>query len=251
MIPRTATALRAAILAMAILSSAQDCGSDAEPGGPAMPQDRPADREAMVTEQLAERDITDPRVLAAMRAVPRHAFVPDDMAPFAYDDSALPIGHGQTISQPYIVALMTQSVRLQPDSRVLEVGTGSGYQAAVCAEITPHVWTIEIVEPLAERAARDLEATGYDTVVCRTGDGYQGWPEHAPFDAVLVTAAPDHVPEALFEQLAPGGRMCIPVGDEFGTQELRLITKGPQGQRLEERITFVRFVPMTGEARDG
>lgn len=250
MIPSTATALRAAILAMAILS-AQNCGSDAEPGGPAMPQDRRADREAMVTGQLADRDIRDPRVLAAMREVPRHTFVPEDMEPFAYDDSALPIGHGQTISQPYIVALMTQSIRLRPDSRVLEVGTGSGYQAAVCAEITPHVWTIEIVEPLAERAAKDLEAAGYDTVVCRIGDGYQGWPEHAPFDAVLVTAAPDHIPEALFEQLAPGGRMCIPVGDEHGTQELLLITKGPKGQRLEERITFVRFVPMTGEARGG
>ena len=212
--------------------------------------DRATERSAMVTEQLRSRDITDEAVLAAMSTVPRHAFVPKGTQREAYYDSALAIGHDQTISQPYIVALMTQAVGLGPDSVVLEVGTGSGYQAAVCAAITPHVFTIEIVGPLADRAQRTFDELGLDSIVARAGDGYQGWLEHAPFDAILVTAAPDHVPPALFEQLRPGGRLCIPVGDEFAVQHLMLITKGPTGQRIEERISFVRFVPMTGEAEE-
>ena len=213
-------------------------------------EDRMTERSTMVTQQLRSRDITDEAVLAAMSTVPRHAFVPEHIQHEAYEDSALAIGHDQTISQPYIVALMTQAVGLAKDSVVLEVGTGSGYQAAVCAAITPHVFTIEIVVPLAERAQRTFDELGLDSIVARTGDGYQGWPEHAPFDAILVTAAPDHVPPALFEQLKPGGRLCIPVGDESAVQHLMLITKGPAGQRIEERISFVRFVPMTGEAQE-
>jgi protein-L-isoaspartate(D-aspartate) O-methyltransferase len=205
-------------------------------------------RERMVREQIEARGISDPRVLAAFRKVPRHELVPPAERASAYQDRPLPIGHGQTISQPYVVAVMTAVLDLEGGERVLEVGTGSGYQAAVLAELASEVYTIEIVEPLAERARRDLERLGYRNVHVRHGDGYRGWPEHAPFDAIVVTAAPDHVPPPLIEQLAEGGRMVIPVG--HGAQDLLRITKDAAGVR-EERLIGVRFVPMTGEAQDG
>jgi protein-L-isoaspartate(D-aspartate) O-methyltransferase len=203
-------------------------------------------RERMVTEQMAARDITDPRVLAAMRKVPRHLFVPADQQRLAYEDHPLPIGKDQTISQPYIVAYMTQALELKPGHKVLEIGTGSGYQAAVLGELAREVYTIEIVKELADRAAQTLRESGYKNVHVRHGDGYAGWPEHAPFDAIMVTAAPDHVPPPLVAQLAPGGRMIIPVGDYF--QELRLIQRTEQG--IVERSTIpVRFVPLTRTPR--
>ena len=205
-------------------------------------------RERMVREQLQGRDITDAHVLAAMLKVPRHEFVPAKGAALAYDDSALPITSGQTISQPYIVAYMTQALKLRGTERVLEVGTGSGYQAAVLAEIVPQVYTIEIVPELAERARSVLGTLGYKNIHFRTGDGYQGWPESAPFDGIIVTAAPDHIPQPLIDQLATGGRLIIPVGR--GEQELMLLEKGPQGVTRRSTIP-VRFVPMTGKAQQG
>jgi len=212
---------------------------------------RSGEREAMVSRQLELRGVSDPLVLEAMRSVPRERFMPADVAHLAYADGAQPIGYEQTISQPYIVARMTESLRLRPGERVLEVGTGSGYQAAVLAEITPHVFSIEILEPLATRAQASLRALGYESVVCRISDGYQGWPEEAPFDAIIVTAAPDHLPPALIEQLAPGGRLCIPVGKQSAGQELLLVEKDAAGEVTERLLDLVRFVPMTGEAQDG
>jgi protein-L-isoaspartate(D-aspartate) O-methyltransferase len=205
-----------------------------------------AAREQMVRSQLAARGVRDARVLAAMGRVPRHELVPAELQGEAYDDRPLPIGHGQTISQPYIVAAMTEALHLGGDERVLEVGTGSGYQAAVLAELAREVYTIEIVAPLAERARRDLERLGYANVQVRQGDGYRGWPEHAPFDAIVVTAAPDHVPEPLVAQLALGGRLVLPLGGSFA-QELVLLTRGADGVTRQELLP-VRFVPMTGEA---
>ena len=200
----------------------------------------------MVERQIETRGIDDPLVVAAMRAVPRERFMPEEVASFAYADSAIAIGHGQTISQPYIVGFMTQAAEIRPGDRVLEIGTGSGYQAAVLAEIVGELWSIEILAPLAERARAALDACGYDRVHVRTGDGYRGWPAEAPFDAILVTAAPDHVPEPLVEQLAVGGRLIIPVGDRY--QEIIRIRRTSQG--LEREILLpVRFVPMTGEAQ--
>jgi protein-L-isoaspartate(D-aspartate) O-methyltransferase len=201
----------------------------------------------MVREQIAERGIRDPRVLEAMRRVPRHEFVPAEQRPHAYEDRPLPIGHRQTISQPFIVAIMSDVLDLDGDEKVLEVGTGSGYQAAVLGELAREVYSIEIVEPLAERAARDLLRLGYQNVHTRAGDGYRGWPEAAPFDAIIVTAAPDHVPEPLVEQLAVGGRMVIPVGR--WAQDLVLIRKDEEGVH-RERLIGVRFVPMVGEAEE-
>ena len=203
-------------------------------------------RSRMVSTQLEARGIKDARVLAAMRKVPRHEFVPDALVASAYDDGALPIGHAQTISQPYIVALMTELAALAPDAKVLEVGTGSGYQAAVLAEMAKDVYSIEIVEPLGRRAETTLRRLGYERVHVRIGDGYRGWPEAAPFDAVLVTAAPGKVPAPLLEQLAPGGRLVIPVGTDDQMLEVHRRTK--TGITVERTIP-VRFVPMTGEAR--
>jgi len=208
-----------------------------------------AARKGMVRDQLSGpgRAITNARVLTVMRKVPRHEFVPEPYRSRAYEDGALPIGYGQTISQPYVVAFMTEQLDPKPADRVLEIGTGSGYQAAVLAELVADVYSIEIVEPLAQRAATDLKRLGYTNVTVRAGDGYKGWPEAAPFDAVIVTCAPESVPQPLVEQLKNGGRMIIPVGPA-GNQELVVLRK--QGNRLEKRATLpVRFVPMTGEAQ--
>jgi protein-L-isoaspartate(D-aspartate) O-methyltransferase len=200
----------------------------------------------MVTEQLIPRGVKDKSVLEAMRQVPRHEFVPEAVRAHAHDDRPLPIGLDQTISQPYIVALMSELARVGRGSRVLEVGTGSGYQAAVLAHLGAEVYSIEIVAPLARRAAETLARLGYKSVKTRTGDGYQGWAEAAPFDAILVTAAPDHVPEPLIRQLRIGGRMVIPVG-RAGEQDLKVLTRTKTG--VEERMVIpVRFVPMTGRA---
>ena len=204
-------------------------------------------RRRMVEEQLRGRDITDPKVLEVMGRVARQRFVPKDMRHFAYADRALPIDQRQTISQPYIVALMTQTARPTSQSRVLEIGTGSGYQAAILAELCKEVYSIEIHKSLAESARERLAALGYKNVTIRHGDGYQGWREHAPFDVILVTAAPDHVPQALVEQLAVGGRMVIPIGRYF--QELLLLEKQQDGAVHRKVVASVRFVPMTGEAQ--
>ncbi|MCW1926568.1 protein-L-isoaspartate(D-aspartate) O-methyltransferase [Luteolibacter arcticus] len=203
----------------------------------------------MVAEQIERRGVKDPRVLEAMRKVPRHEFVPEDQRHEAYDDRPLPIGHGQTISQPYIVAFMTEALGLKGTEKVLEVGTGSGYQAAVLSGLAKEVFTIEIVEPLGKQAAEVLKKLGYKNVSVRTGDGYRGWREEAPFDAIIVTCAPDAVPEPLVHQLAEGGRMIIPVGPEGKTQQLVLLKKR-HGKLHQQEILPVRFVPMTGEARD-
>lgn len=199
------------------------------------------ERARMVREQLRGRDITDPRVLEVMGRVPRHLFVPESARAAAYDDHPLPIGHGQTISQPYIVAFMTQALKVQPDHKVLEIGTGSGYQAAVLAELARDVYSIEIVEPLGEQARRTLESLGYRNVHVRIGNGYLGWPEQAPFDRIMVTAAPEEIPQALVDQLAVGGLMAVPVGSVF--QELRILRKTEKGLETLETMP-VRFVPM-------
>lgn len=201
----------------------------------------------MVESQLRARGIVDPRVLRAMTRVPRHRFVPPEFVDEAYADTPLPIGLDQTISQPYIVAYMTEALQVSSDARVLEIGTGSGYQAAVLAEVVQRVYSIEIVPELAERSRRILNELGYDNVELRQGDGYRGWPEAAPFDAIVVTAAPDHVPPALVEQLAVGGRLVIPVG--VFAQEMRIITRTDE-RVVSETTIPVRFVPMTGEARE-
>ena len=209
-------------------------------------------RHEMVRVTIAEPEdgrppVTDARVLDAMRTVPRHLFVPPELQAQAYEDRPLSIGHGQTISQPYIVALMTELLDTEPHERVLEVGTGSGYQAAVLAVLVDAVYSIEIVEPLGRSAETALSAAGATNVHLRIGDGYRGWPEAAPFDAIIVTAAPDHVPQPLIDQLAVGGRMVIPVGDAWATQELMLLEKTADGELRRKRVMPVRFVPLTGD----
>jgi protein-L-isoaspartate(D-aspartate) O-methyltransferase len=207
-------------------------------------QDMAELRKRMVADQMRARDIRDPRVLAAMERVPRHRFVPPESQASAYDDHPLAIGHGQTISQPYIVAFMSQALDVGPTDKVLEIGTGSGYQAAVLGELAGEVYTIEIVEPLAHSAKKTLDELGYRNVHVRAGNGYAGWPEHAPFDRIMVTAAPDEVPPALVEQLKPGGLMAIPVGTVI--QELRIMRKTDKGMDILQTLP-VRFVPMTGK----
>jgi protein-L-isoaspartate(D-aspartate) O-methyltransferase len=219
-----------------------------QPVPPAAAADFADAREAMVVQQMAARDIKDERVLAAIREVPRHEFVPAEHRNSTYEDTPLPIGHGQTISQPYIVAFMTERLAPKPTDRVLEIGAGSGYQAAVLSKLVKEVFTIEIVEPLATRAAADLQRLGFKNVHVKAGDGYEGWPEHAPFDAVIVTCAPDHVPEALVRQLKDGGRMIIPVGGERGPQELYILEKRG-GELKKQSVLPVRFVPMTGKGQ--
>ncbi|MCS7305668.1 MAG: protein-L-isoaspartate(D-aspartate) O-methyltransferase [Thermoguttaceae bacterium] len=206
-------------------------------------------RQRMIDRDLRARGIQDRRVLEAMARVPRHRFVPEEQVPYAYDDRPLPIGHGQTISQPYIVALMTELAQPRPKSKALDIGTGSGYQAAILAELCKEVYSIEIIDALAQEAQERLEKLGYKNVVIRTGDGYEGWPEKAPFDLIIVAAAPDHVPKPLVEQLAPGGRLVIPVGRHWWSQELLVIEKQPDGTIREKSVASVAFVPMTGKAQ--
>ncbi len=193
------------------------------------------------------RPVLDPSVLAAMRKVPRHRFVPAEQIPNAYLNRPLPIGHGQTISQPLIVALMTDLMQLKPGDTVLEIGTGSGYQAAIMGELAKAVYSIEIIEPLANQAAARLKELGYTNVTVKIGDGYHGWPAHGPFDSIMVTAAASQIPPPLLQQLRPGGRMIIPVGAQFMTQYLMLVEKRPDGTITTRQILPVRFVPLTGQ----
>jgi protein-L-isoaspartate(D-aspartate) O-methyltransferase len=202
----------------------------------------------MVREQIESRGITDAAVLAAMGKVPRHEFVPEQHIEAAYEDHPLPIGHGQTISQPYIVAFMTELLQATPGSKVLEVGTGSGYQAAILAEIGAEVYSIEILAPLAAESSARLQRLGYTSIHVKQGDGYFGWPEHAPFDAIIVTAGADHVPPPLVEQLKPKGRLVIPVGDPHGEQSLTLVQKALDGTVTTRNVGPVLFVPLTREA---
>jgi len=246
--PTSRSGVVAAWLAAALVVG---CNSQPDPARtmnahPVADTDRALERQQMVAEQIAGRgrDIREPRVLEAMRTVPRHAFVPPDLAAEAYADHPLPIGYGQTISQPYIVAFMTEQLRPRATDRVLEVGTGSGYQAAVLSRLVGEVYTVATVQPLAARATQDLARLGYTNVFVRAGDGYLGWPEKAPFDAIIVTCAPEQVPPPLIDQLKDGGRMMIPVGG-FGDQNLVLIEKR-EGQISRQAVLPVRFVPMTG-----
>ncbi|MCS7469645.1 protein-L-isoaspartate(D-aspartate) O-methyltransferase [Stieleria sp. ICT_E10.1] len=245
------------VIGLILLSVATSCDG---PSGTTVPSDSTnTDREnqddsdallrgQMVARQLAARGINNERVLDAIRRVPRHQFVPTRLRDRAYDDSPLPIGNEQTISQPYIVGLMTELVDPQADDRVLDVGTGSGYQAAVLAELVQHVDSIEIVESLAKDAAERLKSLGYKNIRVHHGDGYAGLQSGAPFDAIVVAAAPDHVPPALIDQLAPGGKMVIPVGDRL--QSLMLIEKHSDGEVVRRKVAPVMFVPMTGEAEN-
>ncbi len=200
-------------------------------------------RDLMVKQQIISRGVKDPGVIKAMEKVERHSFVPQRYRAYSYDDHPLPIGEGQTISQPYIVAFMTEALNLRPQDKVLEIGTGSGYQAAILAELVNKVYTIEIIEKLAKRARQTLEKLGYKNIYVKTGDGYKGWPEAAPFDAVIVTCAPEQIPEALVQQLKEGGRMIIPVGKEGIVQRLVKATK-QGGELKKEEVMLVRFVPM-------
>lgn len=228
------------------------------PASAAIPseKDYAAQRAAMVntieasvreTSLYLDQDVLDQRVIEAMATVPRHAFVPHDEQDHSYENRPLPIGHGQTISQPYIVAVMTDLLQLKPGDHVLEIGTGSGYQAAILGQMTDSVFTIEIIKPLGREARRTFERLGYSNIESRIGDGYYGWKEHAPFDAIVVTAAASHVPPPLIRQLKPGGRMVIPVGSRFLTQQLVLVSKNDEGQITTRQILPVRFVPLTGD----
>jgi protein-L-isoaspartate(D-aspartate) O-methyltransferase len=205
----------------------------------------------MVLNQISARGVDTLGVLEAMEHVPRHEFVPEHYLRDAYRDSPLPIGYGQTISQPYIVAYMTELLDLNPGDYVLEVGSGSGYQAAVLSELTPHVFTIEILEALGAEASERLASLGYDTIEVMVADGYFGWEENAPFDAIIVTCAAGHIPPPLIEQLKSGGRMVIPVGPVYDVQYLILVTKNEEGEIRSERLLPVRFVPMTGSVQEG
>jgi protein-L-isoaspartate(D-aspartate) O-methyltransferase len=238
-----ATLLLATLMGWAAMALAQD--------------DRAAERRQMVEEVAALAGLVaretgraglSPNVLEALGKVPRHEFVPPAQRASAYRNRPLSIGSGQTISQPFIVALMTDLLALKPEDKVLEVGTGCGYQAAVLAELAKDVYTIEIIESLGKGAAKTLERLGYANVHAKIGDGYKGWPEHAPFDAIIVTAAPDHIPEPLIEQLKPGGRLVIPVGKLF--QELMVITKNPDGTTTRKDIVPVQFVPLTRDKNE-
>ena len=247
---RSSGALLAALLALAaaLLALAGAAAPRAVPAPSAADEVFAAARQRMLDEQIRARGVTDPAVLAAMAAVPRHLFVPENERSGAYDDQPLPIGAGQTISQPYIVALMSSLLGLKPDSRVLEVGTGSGYQAAVLSRLAREVYTIEIIQPLGERARRTLADLGYKNVHVRIGDGYRGWREAAPFDGIVVTAAPPSIPGPLMDQLKVGGKLVIPVGRAY--QDLLVLTKRRDGGFDRESVLPVRFVPMTGQAQE-
>lgn len=212
------------------------------------------EREWMVKTQMTgfmRDDVKDERVLEAMRQVPRHLFVPKNLLSSAHDDNPLPIGYGQTISQPYIVAYMTEALKIKPGDKILEIGTGSGYQAAVLYELTPDVYTIEIVKPLADSARERFDTLGYKQIHSKYGDGYYGWEEFAPFDAIIVTAAAGHVPQPLVRQLVPGGRMIVPVGGPYEVQNLVVVKKSKEGELRTETLIPVRFVPMTGQIEKG
>ena len=204
-------------------------------------------RKLMIKNQLQSRGIRDEAVLEVMRSVERHNFVPENYRDRAYSDGPLPIGHGQTISQPYIVAFMTEQLQVSSQHKVLEIGTGSGYQAAILGELAKHVFTIEIIPELAEGAKNILNHLSYKNITVRAGDGYKGWPEEAPFERIMVTAAPTEIPQTLIDQLAPGGRMILPVGAQFLVQYLWVIEKDDQGTVTKEKILPVRFVPMVKE----
>ncbi len=208
-------------------------------------------REAALTRRWLGRDTLDPRVLDAMARVPRDRFVPEELRDHAWDNGPLPIGHGQTISQPFIVALMTDLLEVQPGHRILEIGTGSGYQTAVLAELGGEVYTVEVVPPLGARARRILDELGYDNIRYRTADGHLGWPEHAPYDGIIVTAAARELPQELIDQLKPGGRLVIPVGPPWTTQQLMRITRVEDGNIVEEPILPVAFVPLVEERVEG
>lgn len=215
--------------------------------------ERGEERELLVRtgiENYPYQPVKDPLVLQAMRRVPRHLFVPEEYRDLAYRNSPLVIGHNQTISQPFIVAHMSELLELQPDHRVLEIGTGSGYQAAVLGELCKHVYSIEIVPPLGRKAAKILTELGYSHVQLRIGNGYNGWPEAAPFDRIIVTCAPDDIPQVLLDQLKPGGRMVIPVGKQLGTQYMVEVNKDRKGRISQKKHYPVRFVPMTGKSED-
>ena len=228
---------RRASMMAAVAAVAADCAAQPQP-------DLRGRREAMVEQQIRQRGVDDRRVLDAMRKVARDRFVPLELVARAYDDGPLPIGHGQTISQPYIVAYMTETLAVSANQKVLEIGTGSGYQAAVLGELARQVFTIEIVPELARRAEATLKALGYANVTVRAGDGYAGWPEQAPFDRILVTAAPEQIPKPLIDQLAVGGRLVAPVGGQGETQWITIVEKTPRGI-VEKRTIPVQFVPFT------
>ncbi|HVX67052.1 MAG TPA: protein-L-isoaspartate(D-aspartate) O-methyltransferase [Bryobacteraceae bacterium] len=213
------------------------------------PQGRERERERMVREQIEARGVQDRAVLEAMRAIPRELFMPPGVRAHAYADSPVPIGHGQTISQPYIVAAMTELLRVTRQDRVLEIGTGSGYQAAVLSRLARHVYSIEIVPELARSAAETLRTTGCENVTVRTGDGYRGWPEEAPFTRVILTAAPPEIPQTLIDQLAAGGRLVAPEGESALDQQLVVIEKGRDGKLTRRSVMGVRFVPMVKTPR--
>ncbi len=202
------------------------------------------ENEVAFTRHMIGRDYLDPQVMAAMREVPRDAFVPPDLIDAAFDNGPLPIGHGQTISQPYIVALMTDMLQLRPEYRVLEIGTGSGYQTAILSRLCRQVYSMEVVPELSEAAQRLFQRLGYDNILARTGNGYEGWPDYAPYDGIIVTAAAGYIPPALIEQLKPGGRLVIPVGQPYSHQELILVEKDPQGEIHSRDILGVAFVPL-------
>ena len=208
---------------------------------------RKEERHRMVEEDIINRGLTDSAIIAAMKHVPRHFFVPKNYQDLAYADRPLPIGHEQTISQPYIVAYMTKWLEIGTGDKVLEIGTGSGYQAAILSELTPHVYTIEIVKPLGDQAIKRFEILGYQTIQAKIGDGYQGWAKYAPFDRIILTAAPEEIPQPLIEQLAPGGIMIAPVGSVDSNQILTKITKDTDGNINRQNLIPVRFVPMTRE----
>jgi protein-L-isoaspartate(D-aspartate) O-methyltransferase len=231
----------ASVLLAALFTAAAMLQPSAEPS---TPDERRAEREAMVERQIRDRGVDDARVLEAVRTVPRHRFVPPAVAPYAYDDRPLSIGHGQTISQPYIVGYMSDLLQVAPHHRVLEIGTGSGYQAAVLARLAKEVYTIEIVAALASQAAATLDTLGFANVRVRHGDGYAGWPEAAPFDRILVTAAPETIPRPLLDQLAANGRMVVPVGEQRDTQWITVIDKTDKGI-VQRRTIPVAFVPFT------